>query len=80
MSILGYITDLGNMIESIALFFFAFDFVTRNPLQVAGVDKTDIDSPPGTDLLGNSGDLCENFGMKEKGEYEVFWLERFGES
>lgn len=47
MSILGYITDLGNMIESIALFFFAFDFVTRNPLQVAGVDKTDIDSPPG---------------------------------
>ncbi|EDN09086.1 predicted protein [Histoplasma mississippiense (nom. inval.)] len=48
MSILGYITDLGNMIESIALFFFAFDFVTRNPLQVAGVDKTDIDSPPGS--------------------------------
>ncbi|EER43599.1 conserved hypothetical protein [Histoplasma capsulatum var. duboisii H88] len=32
--------------------------------EVAGVDKTDIDSPPGTDieymdLLGNSGDLCE---------------------
>ncbi|QSS51451.1 hypothetical protein I7I53_06777 [Histoplasma capsulatum var. duboisii H88] len=45
--ILGYITDLGDMIESIVLFFFPFDFVTRNPLQVAGVDKTDIDSPPG---------------------------------